>query len=118
MTTARANQTTGLANGRAANWEPEVVFSPFRALSRRQLTFPSCCSINVIIRRRRGPKGEALLQMAYANVHCAARWGELLKISKQSVDHQILRALTRLFPGVNIPKPLETVYVYWEEGAV
>ena len=43
LTTARANQTTGLANGRAANWEPEVVFSPFRALSRRQLTFPSCC---------------------------------------------------------------------------
>ena len=56
--------------------------------------------------------------MAYGNVHCAARWGELLKISKQSVDHQILRALTRLFPGVDIPKPLETVYVYWEEGAV
>ena len=32
-----------LTNGRAANWAPEVVFSPFRALSRRQLTFPSCC---------------------------------------------------------------------------
>ena len=43
LTTARANQTTGLANGRAANWEPEVVFSPFRALSRLQLTFPFCC---------------------------------------------------------------------------
>ena len=43
LTTAPANQTTGLTNGRAANWAPEVVFSPFRALSRRQLTFPSCC---------------------------------------------------------------------------
>ena len=43
FTTARANQTTGLTNGRAANWVPEVVFSPFCALSRRQLTFPSCC---------------------------------------------------------------------------
>ena len=32
-----------LTNGRAANWAPEVVFSPFRALSRRQLTSPSCC---------------------------------------------------------------------------
>ena len=40
LTTARANQTTGLTNGRAANWAPEVVFSPFRALSCRQLTFP------------------------------------------------------------------------------
>ena len=43
LTTARANQTTGLTNGRATNWAPEVEFSPFRALSRRQLTFPSCC---------------------------------------------------------------------------
>ena len=43
LTTARANQTTGLTNGRARNWEPEVEFSPFRALSRRQMTFPFCC---------------------------------------------------------------------------
>ena len=39
LTTARANQTTGLTNDRAANWAPKVAFSPFRALSRRQLTF-------------------------------------------------------------------------------
>ena len=43
LTTARANQTTGLTNGRAANWAPEVEFSPYRALSRRQMTFPFCC---------------------------------------------------------------------------
>ena len=43
LTMARANQTTGLINGRAANWAPKVVFSLFRALFRRQLTFPSCC---------------------------------------------------------------------------
>ena len=41
LTTARANQTTGLANGTAANWAPEVEFSPYRPLSRRQMTFPS-----------------------------------------------------------------------------
>ena len=29
-----ANQTTGLTNGWAANWAPEVEFSPFRALCR------------------------------------------------------------------------------------
>ena len=29
LTTARANQTTGLTNGRAANWAPEVEFSPY-----------------------------------------------------------------------------------------
>ena len=49
MTTSRANQTTGLTNGRATNWAPEVVFSPLRALSRCQLTFPSRCLISLII---------------------------------------------------------------------
>ena len=42
LTTARANQTTGLTNGRARNWRPEVEFTPFRALPRRQMTFPFC----------------------------------------------------------------------------
>ena len=39
LTTARANQTS-LTNDRARNWRPEVEFTPFRALSRRQMTFP------------------------------------------------------------------------------
>ena len=43
LTTARANQTTALTNGCAGNWTPEIEFSPFRALSRRQMTFPFCC---------------------------------------------------------------------------
>ena len=37
LTTARADQTTGLSNGRVANWAPEVEFSFFR-----QITFPFC----------------------------------------------------------------------------
>ena len=43
LTTARANQTTGLTNGKAANWAPGVEFSPYRTLSRRQMTFRFCC---------------------------------------------------------------------------
>ena len=43
LTTARTNQTTALTNGRATNWAPEVEFSRFRALSRRQMTFAFCC---------------------------------------------------------------------------
>ena len=43
LTKACADETTGLTNGRAANWALEVMFSPFRALSPCQLTFPSCC---------------------------------------------------------------------------
>ena len=37
------NQTTGLTNGRVTNWVPEVMFSPFDALSRPQLTLLFCC---------------------------------------------------------------------------
>ena len=43
LTTVPANQTTGLTNGRATIWAPEVEFSPFLALTPRQMTFPSCC---------------------------------------------------------------------------
>ena len=43
LMTERANKKTGLTNGRAANCTPEVEFSPFRALSRRQMTFPFRC---------------------------------------------------------------------------
>ena len=46
--TACANQTTGLTNGKEVNWSPEVEFSPFHALSHRQLTFPFCCYISLI----------------------------------------------------------------------
>ena len=38
LTTARANQATGLSKGKAANWASEVAFSSFRGLSCRQLT--------------------------------------------------------------------------------
>ena len=48
LTKARANQTNDLTNSRAANWAPEVVCSPFRALSRRKLTFPFCCLISLM----------------------------------------------------------------------
>ena len=46
--TACRNQTTGLTNGKEVNWAPEVEFSPFLALSHRQLTFPFCCYISLI----------------------------------------------------------------------
>ena len=44
------NQTTSLTNGRAPNWVPEVEFSPFRALSRRQMTFSFCCQITLFLK--------------------------------------------------------------------
>ena len=38
-----ADQTTGMTNGRAANWAPEVELSPFSALSPHHMMFPFCC---------------------------------------------------------------------------
>ena len=52
LTTARANQIIGLTNRWATNWAPEVVFSPFRALSSRQMTFPFCCYISLMFLMR------------------------------------------------------------------
>ncbi|KAJ7385308.1 hypothetical protein OS493_016382 [Desmophyllum pertusum] len=67
--------------------------------------------------KARGPKGVAVLQMSYAKMHCAVKWGKLFKIkAKEDMDQEILRALRRLFPCVDIPKPLESLYVYWEDG--
>ena len=55
--------------------------------------------------------------MSYAKLRCAVKWGELLKSSsKDYMDQEMHRALKRLFPGVDIPTPLESVYKYWEEG--
>ena len=64
----------------------------------------------------RGPNGEAVLRTSYAKSKCAVKWGELLKISKEQTDQLIHESLERLFPGVFVPKPLETVYFYWENG--
>ena len=50
LTTAQANQTTGLTNARVTKWAPEVSFSPLCMLSRRQLTFQFCCSYQPINR--------------------------------------------------------------------
>lgn len=66
--------------------------------------------------RERGPNGEAILQAVYAKSHCAVKWGELLKISRKVTDQEIHKALKRLFPGIDIPKPLQSVHQYWEDG--
>ena len=57
--TERANQTTGLTNDRAANWAPEVEFSPFRTLSHRQNNDVPVLLLN---QPNRGLKGEKVLK--------------------------------------------------------
>ena len=43
FTTARANQTNGLTNGRAAIGHRKSRLALFARFFRRQLTFPFCC---------------------------------------------------------------------------
>ena len=47
--TAHADQTTGLTIGRAANWAPEVEFSPLHALSHCQMKFLFASYISLLI---------------------------------------------------------------------
>ena len=64
LTTARANQATGLSKGKAANWASEVAFSSFRGLSCRQLTRRSG-----LIPRRRDQQDDKCLRNARGDEH-------------------------------------------------
>ncbi|PFX27799.1 Achacin [Stylophora pistillata] len=64
----------------------------------------------------RGRNGEAVLHVAYKDGVCGEKWGEILKLPKDVMDQEIHRALEYKF-NRKIPKPLSTVYQYWNEGA-
>lgn len=54
--------------------------------------------------------------MSYKDGECGEKWGEILKLPKTIADEEIHRALEYKF-NRKIPKPLGTVYHYWDEGA-
>ena len=64
----------------------------------------------------RGPNGEAVLHVAYKDGSCGEKWGDVLKLPKAMVDDEIHRALEYKFKRT-IPRPISTVYQYWNEGA-
>ncbi|XP_078373199.1 uncharacterized protein LOC144656829 isoform X2 [Oculina patagonica] len=97
-------------------WQLNSTGSRYLADEQEMLSNSDCLGFTFPYKSR-GPNGEAVLQMSYAKLHCAVKWGELLKVqSKEYVDQEMHRALERLFPGVDVPKPLESVYVYWDKG--
>ena len=67
------------------------MFSPFRALSRRQMTFPSCCEISLIFALFVGAALHRLLTSGLLILLCSVLSGEYDRIRNQ------LRA--RLLPG-------------------
>ncbi|KAL9969976.1 hypothetical protein ACROYT_G022271 [Oculina patagonica] len=106
----------GFAVFEEAWWQLNSTRSRYLADEQEMLSNSDCLGFTFPYKPR-GPNGEAVLQMSYAKIHCAVKWGELLKVqSKEYVDQEMHRSLKRLFPGVDVPKPLESVYVYWDKG--
>ena len=47
---------------------------------------------------------------------CSDDWGNILKVSKDTIDEELERALEYKFQGKIPMKPLNTVYKYREDG--
>ena len=63
-----------------------------------------------------GKNGEAVLHLSYKDGECARKWGVILNsVPKEMVDQEIHRALEYKF-NMTVPKPLDTIYQYWNEG--
>ena len=80
------------------------------------LKIPIFSKIVSFITSGSGRNGEAVLHVAYTDGVCGEKWGEILKSPKDVMDREIHRALEYKF-NRKIPKPLSTVYQYWNEGA-
>ena len=65
----------------------------------------------------RGPHGEAVLQVSYAWMACAVKWGELSKLPKAVFESELKKAIQEVFPGAVLPEPLDIVFKYWEKVA-
>ena len=65
----------------------------------------------------RGPQGEAVLQLAFAWRACAVKWGELSKLPKATLQLELKKAIQEVFPGADLPEPLDMVFKYWEKVA-
>ncbi|KAJ7330578.1 hypothetical protein OS493_022191 [Desmophyllum pertusum] len=75
------------------------------------------CLVNIMPYSGRGPQGEAVIQLSYAKLACATKWGELSKLSKSVFETELKKAVQEVFPGMVIPEPLGIVFKYWEEVA-
>ena len=65
----------------------------------------------------RGKNGEAVLHLAFSDGDCGAKWGEIVSSApKEMVVQELHRALEYKF-DMEIPKPLDMIYKYWDEGA-
>lgn len=73
-------------------------------------------TVIIISSSGRGPEDQAVLHVSYNDGECGDKWGDILKLPKAIMDQEIHRALEYKF-NRTIPKPLSTVYQYWNEGA-
>ena len=81
------------------------------------LSYPRKWPFSFVFFSGRGKNGEAVLHLAYKDGECGEKWGSILNsVSKSLVDQEVHRAIEYKF-NMTVPKPLETVYKYWNEGA-
>ena len=70
------------------------------------------------IYRGNGAQGNAVLRTVYANGICSKKWGTIEKQGQAALDKAVKQGLENKFNKTDIPEALQTVYKYWDEGAL
>lgn len=65
----------------------------------------------------RGPQGEAVIQLTYAWLGCAAKWGKMSKLPRAGFEVEIKKAVQEVFPEKDVPDPLDMVFKFWDRVA-
>lgn len=71
-----------------------------------------CCLLS-----GRGPRGEAVIQLTYAWLGCAAKWGKMSKLPRSVFEAEIKKAVQEVFPEKGVPDPLGMVFKFWDRVA-
>lgn len=65
----------------------------------------------------RGPQGEAIIQLSYAWLGCAAKWGKMSELPRSIFEAEIKKAVQEVFPDKVVPDPLDMVFKFWDKVA-
>jgi len=68
-----------------------------------------------VFSRGYGTNGEGVLHTIYTEGACAERWKQIMELKGNFMDFETHKALEAMY-GVEIPKPIDTVYQYWDSA--
>lgn len=77
----------------------------------------STCLVGLMPYGGRGPHGEAVMQLSYAWLGCAAKWGKMSKLPRSVFEAEIKKAVQDVFPEIVVPDPLDMVFKFWDKVA-